>query len=938
VNRPRRPGRPAWRRVARWNGHAAGPLLGEARGSLITLAVLVGACVFAALAGPAQSLRAQTEALRATMAGLSSQVKVVTVTADWQNVTQLISPGAPYHLAGSDLSSATTALAHGFAAAGLPVGSGAWAGLTSPPYPVSSGAGPRTSTGIPPQVEVLDRPELVSRARLTTGAWTGSVPPRDLPCAVSTATAARFGLRPGSRLVLDAPTGPVTLFITGVVAARDPASTFWRTDTTAAEPIYNTPFNRVPYWGGAVFADPGQDEAMQAVFGDSGLAMNWEVPLAPGRLTASQARPVFNALNQVAGSFPQLGQLSGAAGAVQVSSPLTSSLGEFLDTEAAVDTVLVLLFVSLIVVGAAVISVAAWMVTVRRAAELTLLQARGASVAQLSAHLLRGAAAVALPAALLGAGLAFAIEGRGASSVLGWSLAALVIVVGLAGPVVIAAAQHRRPGPAASAARITASGEARPRRIAVRRWVAEATACAAAVAGLVVLHDQGLPAPGQTDLILAATPVLVAVPVALIVLRLYPLFVRALLAVAARAPGATGFVALAQASRNALTGVLPVFAVVLALSVAAFAGMVRSAVGHGEDAAAWAVTGADVLIQNSPASSPPGALDQVQAATVTQVAAVPGVAGTAVVWKTSWTAPGGTVTVLAVDPARYAALTATTPFPAFPAGQLGPAATPGAATTPVTAGTVIPVLASPAAAALLGRPGSAAQLTARQPDLEPIRVRVAGELRATPAQPGGGAWVIMPLRTLPGTAGSPAPEILLVTGTGISEPKLAAAVNGTLPNAAVTTRTAVLNSLTTAPLPRSAVLLMRLTVLAAAGLGLGTVMMGLALGAAQRRRTLARMTTMGLDHPTGLVVTEAMPAVLAAVVAGLACALALPQLVGPALTLAVFTGSGVPVAIQPGWVALGLPAAAVIVIAAAALAGQTWALRRRGVTSLLRAD
>ena len=113
---------------------------------------------------------------------------------------------------------------------------------------------------------------------------------------------------------------------------------------------------------------------------------------------------MFNALNQVAGTFPQLGPLSGAAGAVQVSSPLTSSLGQFLDTEAAVDTVLVLLFVSLIVAGAAVIAVAAWMVTVRRAAELTLLQARGASVAQLSAHLLRGAAAVALPAALLGAG------------------------------------------------------------------------------------------------------------------------------------------------------------------------------------------------------------------------------------------------------------------------------------------------------------------------------------------------------------------------------------------------------------------------------------------------------------------------------------------------------------------------------------------------------
>jgi hypothetical protein len=98
------------------------------------------------------------------------------------------------------------------------------------------------------------------------------------------------------------------------------------------------------------------------------------------------------------------------------------------------------------------------------------------------------------------------------------------------------------------------------------------------------------------------------------------------------------------------------------------------------------------------------------------------------------------------------------------------------------------------------------------------------------------------------------------------------------------------------------------------------------------------MTTMGLDRPTGLAVTEAMPAVLAAAVAGLVCALFLPGLVGPALNLAVFTGSGTPVAMRPGWAALGLPAAAIIVIAAVVLAGQTEALRRRGVTSLLRAN
>jgi putative ABC transport system permease protein len=913
-----------------------GPLLGEARGALVALAILVGALTFAALAGPAQALRAETQALRNTMAGLSPLVKQITAATDWQDFTRQLDPEQPETLSGRDLTDATTALTHGYASAGLPVGSGAWAGLESPIYTLASGAGPRTNTGAPARLAVLGRPELASHGRLTAGTLTGPVRANAIACTVSTATAARYGLHPGSRLVLVASSGPITLAITGVVAPRDSPFTFWQ-NGGGLTPLYNTPLDGTPYWSGAVFADPGQEQTVQAVFGPSSLSVTWTVPLNTGRLTASQARPVYNTLNQVTQTFPALGPLSGGAGVVSVSSPLTGHLATFLTTQAEVDTALALLFVSLIVAGAAVIAVAARMVTVRRGAELTLVRARGGSIAQLSAQLLRGTVVVVLPAAVLGAGLAFAVESRAASSALGWSLAALVLVAGLAGPPVIAAVRHRRPGPPTSAAQITAAGEAAPRRFGARRWVAEGTACAAAIAGLVVLRTQGLPAPGQTDLILAATPVLVAVPVVLVVLRLYPLAVRALLALAARAQGATGFVALAQASRTTLTGILPVFAVVLALSVAACAGMVRDAVGRGENAAAWAATGADVLIQNRPGSVPPPPYDHVTAADVDRIAAVPGVRQTAAVWSTSWSGPGGqAVTVLGVDPARYAALTATTPFPSFPASKLGPAAASGRAEAPATTMTVIPVLASPAAAAFLGR-AAPERLTARQSGLGPVRIRVTGVLASTPAQPGGGAWVIMPLRTLPGAAGRPGPENLLVAGPGIDNRKLAAVVNTVLPEADIVTRSSVLSSLADAPLAKSAELLMLLTILAAAGLGLGTVMMGLALGAAQRRRTLARMTTMGLDRPIGLAVTEAMPAIVAAAVAGLVCALALPRLVGPALDLAVFTGSGTPVAIQPGWAALGLPIAAVIVIAAAALAGQTQALRRRGVTSLLRA-
>jgi len=60
------------------------------------------------------------------------------------------------------------------------------------------------------------------------------------------------------------------------------------------------------------------------------------------------------------------------------------------------------------------------------------------------------------------------------------------------------------------------------------------TAVAASAAGLVVLHDQGVPAGGGFNPYLATTPVLVAIPVVLIVLRLYPLAVRGLLRLSSR--------------------------------------------------------------------------------------------------------------------------------------------------------------------------------------------------------------------------------------------------------------------------------------------------------------------------------------------------------------------------------------------------------------------
>ena len=121
------------------------------------------------------------------------------------------------------------------------------------------------------------------------------------------------------------------------------------------------------------------------------------------------------------------------------------------------------------------------------------------------------------------------------------------------------------------------------------------------------------------------------------------------------------------------------------------------------------------------------------------------------VWNTNWfTSFGQPISVSAVDPASYAAVVAGTPFPPFPAGRIG-AAAPNRVLPP---GAVVPVLASPSAAAILGtRPIQLDTLSAT----EPLMVRVVGTVSETPAQLAGGPFVIMPLLRLPGPAAHPRP-------------------------------------------------------------------------------------------------------------------------------------------------------------------------------------
>ena len=706
--------------------------MGTAGGSALALALLVCGCVFAALAGPALSLHTRTQALHQTLAGYPNTTKTVQVTAAWGNFAGSMQSLQPGQRLTNVLPQMINDVGHGLRETPLPLAADAWADLSTNPIRVASGAAPSAQAGRPPQLVVSYRTSFTGHGRLVAGTFSGgAVPPGAVGVTATTQTAARFGMHPGSRLTLAAPSGPVTLVVTAIVRQRNPGSTFWQQDTTLAKPALELSNTSPPFWIGGVIADPDQFGAIQGAFGGTGLSLQLEFPLDVGGMNADQAQGVYNALNRATAVTPTLtGALAPAADALTVTSPLLQNLALFLGTQAAVETVLLLLFVSLVVVGTAVILLAARMLVARREGELAILRARGGSLWQVAGLTLRGAVIAAGPGVLIGAGLAVAFV-PGGNALTGWPLAAIAIAAALAGPPVIAVWQHRKPAPPANPALITTAETRRSAR-PWRRPVIEVTAVAASVAGLVVLHDQGVPAGGGIDLYLAIVPVLVAVPVVVVMLRLYPLIVRGLLAVSARGTGATGFVALSRAARSTLTGALPAFALVLTLSLATFAGMVSQGIARGEITASWHVTGADVMITPAPGNA-------IGPDAVKAIGAVRGVRHATEVWNTNWfTGFGQPISVSAVDPASYAAVVAGTPFPSLPAGRIGAAAP----TRVLAPGAVVPVLASPSAAAILGtRPIQLDTLSA----MGPLVVRVVGIVGETPAQPAGGSFVVMPL-------------------------------------------------------------------------------------------------------------------------------------------------------------------------------------------------
>ena len=202
-------------------------LTGTGAAASVAFGLLVFAALLASLAIPRESAGLRTAALQRVIAASQPGDRTVIGTlGEIDHGGPRRRPGIGWqHRVGRRHLAGTAGRGRG---AGCQRPAAAWAGLTTGFVPVTGAA--QVARYGRPQFEMAYRTELDRYSRIVAGRLPvgGSAPaaagqPAVVQAAVTTATAARFGLRVGARLNA----GPVQLVITGIIQPVNPAADFW---------------------------------------------------------------------------------------------------------------------------------------------------------------------------------------------------------------------------------------------------------------------------------------------------------------------------------------------------------------------------------------------------------------------------------------------------------------------------------------------------------------------------------------------------------------------------------------------------------------------------------------------------------------------------------------------------------------------------------------
>ncbi|MCX5425855.1 hypothetical protein [Streptomyces sp. NBC_00078] len=770
---------------------------------------------------------------------------------------------------------------------------------------------------------------------------------------LSQATAHALGVRAGSRLNLEfAKTLGVQsappragLLVSGVYRTTAATDDFWSGRETLDQP------SRYPaeHSAGTVLAVRGLvglDAAeLLAGAGVGGPRVTWQLRADLSGAALDQARALTGPLSHYSadlsaglcqGTDPVTGDVSchvggQATGALLVIDSLTPLLATFTAQDQQARELATFAIDALAAVALATVTVAVRLLLRRRQAHLRLQRARGASTVRLV--LLRCAVAwpVVVIAALLGwaAGRTLApTETSGSPQPVTAALAASGVALMVPLMTWLAVREPRRPGRLRRTRRNIAMG---------RRAVLELTVLVTTAAGVVALRSQG------PDGILGAVPVLVALCVVLILLRISPLALRLVLRQARRGRGVVGFVGAARASHDAPATGLALFVLVLTLGTAVFGGLVHRTIDDGLAAGAAWTTGADAsatvagTVTPAPDTRTTGTRTALQHVYTLDLA---GQADGAVI---------SPVAVITVDPRQLAAVAPRSPLAdtllarlATPAGtrigahaQLPSLLSPGLRARERTGGftgTVVPEGQRPRD--LVFEPvGTLTTAELRDPLLGPVTAQIAAgaPMLITTVQ----AAQLMP----PQSSGS---TVLLLRGDtpATAEPAAlrSAAAKALGPLGRIRVRSETLRALRTDGLTQGLGTIYTTSSIVAALSGLLALVLELTLTSHERSRTTSFLRTLGLGGTEAVTLhfLQLLPLALASAVGGTLLGLLEPRLMARTLDLRQFTGGPTQPALHTDYsLTVALVAGVTALILAAAVTEAVLA-RRRGLGAVLR--
>lgn len=641
------------------------------------------------------------------------------------------------------------------------------------------------------------------------------------------------------------------------------------------------------------------------------------IRLDPGSFTSGRLSQVTDEVTALEANSDSLSFTYAAA--IGARSEFPQALAGFPPRARAAIAQMSLMIAGVLGVAAIVVLMISRTFVVRRAGELALERARGASLPSIALRATAESLVAAVAAGAIGIGFASLLIPDAAREPL---LAILVLAIAVAAPPVNAILLTR---PQWAGRREPANRRDRHelhRKVTTRRYVIEGALVVLAAAALFSIRTRGLlqTRTDGIDPLLSVAPLLLAGVVTIVLLRLYPVIIGAIASGARRSRGAAGVLGAMQLRRS--LAALPLLALTLAAALAVGGGLLIETVSTGQDRASWQRVGGDARVD--------AVLSDGQVSTVASSSGIAAAASLHAEREVSITAVQAlpTVTVLAVDH-RYPDFVTHLPATAGGVSASGVAALRELAAT-VSPDQPLPVIVDQKLARLIGQGTFSMRF-----GYDTVPIRVAGTFEGGPTGYRSAPFLYVDLAALQARVTTPiTATTLLIIGPGAAS--VASSLG--LPSADVLTRAAWIAGVQNNPLNSGVTSVMLLSSVALAVLAIMALVAMVLASSTARTRSLAVLRTLGMRSRWGwwLAFTELAPVVVAAVIGGTVSGIGMVLLIAPSLGLSHLTGGPTdpePRVSGPVIIAAALAAMAVLGIA---MLVEVVAHRRDRLNDLLR--